>query len=84
MDANTKDPRHKSTAILISQVADIADFVRKIRKAQNLTQKEMAGLCNVGVRFVSDLENGKPTLHIGKVIHVLNMLGAVLQLGKRK
>lgn len=32
-------------------------------------------MCNVGVRFFSELENGKQTLEIGKVLHCMEMLG---------
>ena len=33
-----------------------------------------AAMCNVGVRFFSELENGKQTLEIGKVLHCTEML----------
>ena len=39
----------------------------------------MAGLCNVGVRFIVDLEAGKETCQIGKVLYVLDMLGIKLR-----
>ena len=38
---------------------DLADMIRKKRKEQKLTQPQLAGLCNVGVRFIVDLESGK-------------------------
>ena len=41
-------------------INEIGSMVKKKRKAYGLTQKEAAGLCNVGVRFLSELENGKP------------------------
>ena len=50
-------------------------LVRAHRKAQAATQAEFASLCSVGVRFISDLENGKPTMELGKVLHVLQCLG---------
>ncbi|MDD5627852.1 MAG: transcriptional regulator [Elusimicrobia bacterium] len=53
----------------------IGEIVRQIRRDSNLTQQEAAALCKVGARFMSDLENGKPTLHLGKVLHVLACLG---------
>jgi len=40
---------------------------------------ETAGLVNVGVRFLSELENGKPTVRLDKLLQVVNGLG--LQLG---
>ena len=54
---------------------------RERRKQQGATQAEFASLCGVGVRFISDLENGKPTVQIGKVLQVIQCLG--LELGIR-
>lgn len=61
-------------------VKEIGSLVRKTRKHQGFKQKEAAGFLNVGVRFLSDLENGKPTAQIGKVIEVLEQLGYELVL----
>lgn len=59
----------------ISSTRDLGLCVRAHRKAQGATQAEFAALCGVGVRFISDLENGKPTVELGKVLQVLNCLG---------
>jgi y4mF family transcriptional regulator len=56
-------------------VKEIGRLVRQARKKQGFTQQEAAGYLNVGVRFLSELENGKPTLQTGKVIEVLAQLG---------
>ena len=40
-----------------------------------MTQVEASALCNVGVRFFSELENGKATLQVDKVLKVANLLG---------
>jgi len=57
--------------------------VRARRKQQGATQAEFASLCGVGVRFMSDLENGKPTIELGKVLKVLQCLGLELSLHPR-
>lgn len=59
----------------IKTAADIAGLVKKRRREMGLTQAETASLCGVGNRFFSELENGKETLQLGKVLHVLTMLG---------
>lgn len=59
----------------ITSVEEIGKLVRAHRKTQSATQAEFASLCGVGVRFISDLENGKPTMDIGKVLNVLQCLG---------
>ena len=49
--------------------------IRDLRRAQGVTQAQLAGLSNTGVRFISDLENGKETCQLGKILHVLATLG---------
>ncbi len=55
--------------------AEIGDIVCTVRKAAGLRQYELAGAAGVGVRFIVDLEAGKPTAQIGKVLQVLQALG---------
>ena len=60
--------------------ADIGTIVRTARKAQNLRQDELAGAAGVGLRFIVDLEAGKPTAQIGKTLQVLDALGCALEI----
>jgi hypothetical protein len=39
----------------------------------------VAGLSNTGTRFVIELEHGKPTIAVGKLIDVLTALGLTLR-----
>ena len=55
--------------------AEIGDIIRATRKAAGLRQDELAGAAGVGLRFIVDLEAGKPTAQIGKTLHVLAALG---------
>ena len=59
---------------------DISVAVKKRRKSLSLTQAECAAFCGVGLRFFSELENGKQSLHLGKVLQVLQMLGLKTQI----
>ena len=59
---------------LISAEA-VGRFVQAERKRQGLTQLQLAGLANTGIRFVSDLENGKGTVQLQKLLVVLAALG---------
>lgn len=59
----------------ISSIKDIAKLVKETRKKQKLTQVQLAQLSNVGTRFLSDLENGKPTCEVEKTLKVLSNLG---------
>ena len=53
-------------------------IVRQERKAQGLRQDELAAASGVGVRFIVDLEAGKPTLQIEKALLVLRTLGCTV------
>ncbi len=44
----------------------IAQFVRESRKAAGLTQVEFAVRSGLGLRFVRELEQGKPTVRMEK------------------
>jgi y4mF family transcriptional regulator len=50
-------------------------IVRRERKAQKLKQAELAAVSGVGIRFIVDLEAGKPTLQLEKVLRVIMTLG---------
>lgn len=65
--------------MIIKSITDIANIVKKARKEQNLSQVELAQLSNLGVRFISDLENGKPTCEVEKVLKVIANLGIKLE-----
>jgi y4mF family transcriptional regulator len=54
---------------------DLGRLVKKERKAMGLTQAELALTSGTGMRFISDLENGKPTCQLGKALTVLKTLG---------
>jgi len=65
-------------------VADIGSAIRKKRKEDGLTLADAAALCGVGYRFMSDLENGKETVQVGKVLKVLTALGLDMTIEARK
>lgn len=75
--------RDKFIMSIISNPADIGALVRKRRKQAGLTLKDAAGMAGVGIRFLSELERGKPTLQIGKVIGVLHLFGLELRVVPR-
>jgi len=60
----------------------IGAIVREARKAQKLSQEDLAAMSNTGRRVISELENGKNTVELGKVLSILNNLGIRLQLVK--
>jgi len=56
-------------------VKDLAKIIKQKRLSMGLTQSDASALCNVGVRFFSELENGKATLQIDKVLKVAIFFG---------
>lgn len=61
--------------MLINDVKQLGETIRKARKAQGLTQEQLAAACGVGTRFVRELESGKESCHLGKSLRVVSMLG---------
>ena len=61
--------------MIIKDSESLGSAIRVQRKSIGLTQLDAAGLCGVGERFLSELERGKPTVELGKVLQVLNRLG---------
>ncbi len=64
--------------ILISDTVELGRILRAKRKAQQLTQTEVAQHCGLSLRFVSEVERGKPTAEVGKVLHLLQAVGVDL------
>ena len=58
----------------------IGEAVRSARKKLGVTQRELALTSGTGLRFISDLEHGKPTSQVGKVLTVLHTLGLAVEL----
>lgn len=71
-------PTHDNAISKLSSTAELGQLVREIRKAQGLTQLDVAGLAGFSNRFVIDLEKGKETLQMQKVLDVMTLLGLEL------
>lgn len=56
----------------------LSAFVVQRRKALKLTQPQLADKVGVGLRFIRELEAGKPTLRMDKVNEVLRFFGCEL------
>lgn len=54
---------------------NIGQLIKTTRKNRELTQRQVALACNVGLRFISELENGKLTIQLDKMFAVLKGLG---------
>ena len=55
--------------------AEIGKLVQSERKRQGITQLQLAGMAGTGIRLISDIENGKDTVQVQKLLKVLHTLG---------
>jgi HTH-type transcriptional regulator / antitoxin HipB len=60
---------------IVTSMRDIGAVIRARRRAQGLTQKDLADVSGSGFRFISELERGKDSAEAGKVLRVLKELG---------
>lgn len=64
----------------IKSPQELGDALRSARKRLGLTQPQLALAAGVGVRFIVDLEGGKPTVRLDSVLRVIEALGGVINL----
>ncbi|MBN2063239.1 MAG: helix-turn-helix transcriptional regulator [Sedimentisphaerales bacterium] len=57
--------------------------IKRMRKDAGLTQAQVAERAGVGLRFVRELEQGKPTVRLDKVNQVLGLLGCELTIRRK-
>lgn len=58
--------------------------IRERRKALSLNQAELSSLAGVGLAFLYELEHGKPSVRLDKLLAVLSVLGLELELKSGK
>ena len=63
---------------------NFGDQIKELRKKSGLTQIEFARRAGLGLRFVRELEQGKSTVRLDKVNHVLEFFGYHLELKKNE
>ena len=54
---------------------EIGQIIKQVRKKIGVTQRSLALTSGTGLRFIIELEKGKPTCQIGKVLTVMRTLG---------
>ena len=65
--------------MIIEDVKDFGAIIRKHRKNQQITQRQIAALAGVSPRLVSELERGKATIEIGRAFRVAKTLGLTIE-----
>ena len=67
----------------ITDVASLEKAIRERRRKLGFTQAYLSEVTGLSVTFISDLENGKATIELGKTILLINMLGMDVMLEER-
>ena len=62
----------------MKQITELSRYVKTMRKQYGLTQTDLSEKAGVGLRFVREMEGGKPTLRMDKVNCVLDLFGSRL------
>jgi y4mF family transcriptional regulator len=62
----------------ITSAQQLGQAIRSTRKHLRLTQPQLALTAGVGVRFIVELEAGKPTVRLDAVMRVIASLGGVI------
>jgi len=65
--------------MLIRRPEDLGALVRQYRKTQGLSQAQLAARLQTTQKWISHLENGKPSAQIGLVLRALNEIGASIE-----
>ena len=59
----------------ITDIRSLGSLIHDTRKSQGLTQEQLSAASGVGIRFIRELEQGKHSCQISKVLQVMRMLG---------
>ena len=68
----------------INNTKTLGETIRARRKELHYTQAYLAELTGLSVTFISDVERGKTTAEIEKIIRLINVLGLNLLVEKRE
>ncbi|NLF19539.1 MAG: helix-turn-helix transcriptional regulator [Lentisphaerae bacterium] len=61
--------------------AQLGAAIRARRRELGVTQNDVAMASGTGLRFIIDVEKGKPTCQTGKMLQVLQSLGLDVSVG---
>ena len=73
--ANSLPDGNLRESTVIHNTIELGRVAREQRKRLSLIQLDIAGMANTGNRFIVELEQGKPTVQLQKVLDILDLLG---------
>jgi len=77
------EPSPTPPLTLVTSPIDLGSTIRQARGAIGMGLRDAAAHCRVGVRFLRELEGGKPTARLDKVLQVMfafNLIAIVVPL----
>ena len=70
--------------MIVSSVKDFGEAIRKRRKELGYTQGFLSEFSGLSASFISDVEHGKPTAELEKVMRLVNILGMDISVDTRE
>ncbi|MCR5623959.1 MAG: helix-turn-helix domain-containing protein [Lachnospiraceae bacterium] len=67
----------------IKNPSDFGSVIRERRKELGYTQKYISEFTGLSISFISDLENGKSTVELGKALELAKLLGLNIEVNER-
>ena len=67
----------------VNSAYDFGKAIKEKRKKLGYTQKYICDVSGISASYISDLENGKATIELGKAIRLANLLGIDLDMTER-
>ena len=71
-----------SNRVPLNDAGDFGAYIRWARERAGMTQADLAKQVKVSRKWLSEVENGKPTAEIGLVLAAVRQLGAVIHAGQ--
>ncbi|MEY4246404.1 MAG: hypothetical protein RLZZ245_3989 [Verrucomicrobiota bacterium] len=66
----------------IQDAQSLGQAIRQQRRRLKVTQRDLAMTSGTGLRFIIDLEKGKPTCQLGKALEIVRALGLKLEISE--
>ena len=64
----------------IQDAQSLGQVIRQQRRRLKVTQRDLAMTSGTGLRFIIDLEKGKPTCQLGKALEIVRAQGLNLEI----
>lgn len=77
------DPAYDAAHAPLFNPADFGHFIRAERRRRGITQADLSSRLGVSRKWLSEAENGKPTIELGLAMATLRELGSVFHAAHR-